>query len=93
MYPVRDPSQQRKCVHDRGVPNARNLHSGLCVLQAGRTLPALHQGIHSHCKTSVQCAGKGSQDGPGTAASRGAGSAEDPEGQDSVCPCVGVPGF
>ena len=75
-------------MHDRGVPNARNLHSGPHVLQAGGTLLALHQGIHSYHKTSVQCAGKGSQDGPHTATSGGAGSSEDPEGQDSVCPML-----
>ena len=78
---------------DRGVPNARNLHSGPCILQAGGTLLVLHQGIRSHRETSVQCAGKRSQDGLGIAASRGTGSSEVLEGQDSVCPHVGVPGF
>ena len=36
---------------------------------------------------------EGSQDWPGTAAFRGAGSGEDPERQDSVHPHVGVPRF
>ena len=36
---------------------------------------------------------KGGQNGPGAATLRSTGGGEDPEGQDPVCPHVGVPGF
>ena len=33
-----------------GIPNARDLHPGLCLLQTGGALPEVHQGI---CQLSV----------------------------------------
>ena len=42
------PTEPQQCVSCGGIPNARDLHAGLCILWISRTLPEVHQGIRQH---------------------------------------------
>ena len=45
-----EPQQRASC---RGIPNARDLHAGPCILQTSGTLPEVHQELHQHSTTLV----------------------------------------
>ena len=48
-----NPAEPRQCVGCRGVPDARNLHTGLRILQISGTLPEVYQGFCQHSATLV----------------------------------------
>ena len=47
------PTEPRQCVSHGGIPDARDLHAGLCVLQISRALLEVYQGIHQLCTPPV----------------------------------------
>ena len=45
---TRHPAKPRQRVSHGGIPNARDLHAGLCILWIGGTLLEVYQGICQH---------------------------------------------
>ena len=45
---MRHPAEPRQCVSHGGIPNARDLHAGPCVLRISGTLPEVYLGIRQH---------------------------------------------
>ena len=62
------PTQLGKCAGHAGIPDARDLHAGPCILWTGRALQEVYQGVCQYSVPIVQCAGEGSEDGSGGAA-------------------------
>ena len=42
------PAEPKQCVSHGGIPNARDLHAGPCILWISGTLLEVYQGIHQH---------------------------------------------
>ena len=47
------PAEPQQCANCRGVPDARDLHTGLRILWTRGTLPEVYQGFHQHNMTLV----------------------------------------
>ena len=47
------PAELRQCASCGGVPDARDLHTGLCILRISGTLQEVYQGFHQHSTTLV----------------------------------------
>ena len=45
---MRHPAKLRQCASHGGIPNARDLHAGPCILWISGTLPEVYQGIYKH---------------------------------------------
>ena len=61
---TRHPAELRQHESHGGIPNARDLHTGSCILQIGRTLPEVYQGICQHSAPLVRRVGERGKDGP-----------------------------
>ena len=45
---MRHLAEPRQCVNHGGIPDARDLHAGLLILQINRALPEVYQQICQH---------------------------------------------
>ena len=47
------PAKLQQCASCGGIPDARDLHAGLCILQISGTLLEVYQGFRQHSATLV----------------------------------------
>ena len=50
---MRHPAEPQQCASCGGISNARDLHTGLCILQISGALLEVYQGFHQHSATLV----------------------------------------
>ena len=87
------PTELRQCTSRGGIPDAQDLHAGLCILRISGALPEVHQGIHQLSVPPVRCVRERGKDGPSGSTPRGAGGCKYLEKEGPVRTCSGIPGF
>ena len=68
------PTQPGECAGSAGIPDARDLYTGLCILWTSGALQEVYQGVCQYCAPLVQRAGERSEDGSGGSAPQSPGA-------------------